>query len=415
MTTTRRTFLRTAAAAGLLAASRFAPAADEPAKAYPYLGRTEDYKEFSIIEPGRKIAAIESWTQGAYGIVRVTTDDGRQGIGQMSSFEPDIAATVLHRQVAPVVLGSDASAIDAIVDRVIDANMKFPWSYVCRALAGVDTALWDLYGKIKDKPVCELVGGKCRPLPVYGSSMRRDISPADEAARLARLRQSHGFRAFKVRLGVPTGHDRDAAPGRTEALIPAVRKAVGDDVHLMADGNSCYSPPKAIEVGRRLEEHRYYWFEEPCPYWELEWTAEVAAALQMNVSGGEQDNDLAQWRRMIRMNAVDILQPDLCYIGGFTRAWRVARMGQQAGKPVVPHSSHLSLVTLFTLHFMAAIPNAGPYVEFTIEGDLNGAETFYRPGLAVRDGAVKIPDAPGWGVTINPDWLAKAEYKKTPA
>ena len=153
-------------------------------------------------------------------------------------------------------LGSDPARIDSLVDRVIDANMKFPWSYVCRALAGVDTAIWDLYGKIKGKPVCELVGGKTAPFPVYGSSMRRDISPEDEAARLVKLRDTRGFKAFKVRLGVPTGHDRDASPGRTEKLIPAVRKAVGDDIRLMGDGNSCFTPPKAIEVGRRMEDQQ---------------------------------------------------------------------------------------------------------------------------------------------------------------
>lgn len=409
----RRTVLKSALlAAGACVAGR---AAGDPSsqKRYPYLGRTEDYVDFRLIEPGRSIAKVESWTRGAYGIVRVTTRDGREGFGQLSSFEPDIAATVLHRQVARHVLGRDPAHIDALVDRVIDGNMKFPWSYVCRALAGVDTAIWDLYGKILDKPVCELVGGKRRALRVYGSSMRRDITPQEEGARLARLRDSHGFGAFKVRVGVPTGHDRDAAPGRTEKLIPAVRKAVGDDVQLLADGNSCYTPPRAIEVGRLMEEHRYFWFEEPCPYWELEWTAEVAAALTMNVAGGEQDNDLAQWRRVIRMNVVDILQPDLCYVGGWTRAWRVALMGRKAGKQVVPHSSHLSLVTLFSMHFMAAIPNPGPFLEFSIEGDINRTEGLYSPSLVVKDGQVEIPAGPGWGVRINPQWLEKASYQKS--
>jgi L-alanine-DL-glutamate epimerase-like enolase superfamily enzyme len=410
----RRELLRSAAVA---AATSCFPAAslrgETKTALYPYLGRSEDYADFRVIEPGLSITKVESWTHGAYGMVRITTNDGREGIGQLSSFEPDITATVLHRQIVPHVLGSDPARIDDLVDRVIDANMKFPWSYVCRALAGVDTAIWDLYGKIKGKPVCELVGGRTDPFPVYGSSMRRDISPEDEAARLVKLRDSLGFTAFKVRLGVPTGHDRDASPGRTEKLIPTVRKALGDGVRLLADGNSCYTPPKAIEVGRRMEDNRYFFFEEPCPYWELEWTAEVAAALKMNVAGGEQDNDLAQWRRMIRMNAVDILQPDLCYVGGFTRAWRVAKMGQKAGKLVVPHSSHLSLVTLFSLHFMAAIPNAGPFVEFTIEGDVNQGESIYSPALVVKDGKVKIPDGPGWGVKVNPAWLKKAAYRKT--
>jgi L-alanine-DL-glutamate epimerase-like enolase superfamily enzyme len=280
-------------------------------------------------------------------------------------------------------------------------------------LAGIDTAIWDLYGKIKGKSVCELVGGKTDPFPVYGSSMRRDISPADEAARMVKLRDSLGFTAFKIKIGSPAGHDRDAAPGRTEKLIPTVRKALGDGIRLMADGNSCYTPPMAIAVGRRLEENGYFWFEEPCPYWELEWTAEVAAALAMHVAGGEQDNDLAQWRRMIRLNSVHVCQPDLCYVGGFTRAWRVAKMAQKAGKLVVPHSSHLSLVTLFALHLMASIPNAGPGVEFTLEGDVNKGETIYSPGLVVKDGKVKIPDGPGWGVKINPAWLEKATYQKS--
>jgi L-alanine-DL-glutamate epimerase-like enolase superfamily enzyme len=410
----RREFLKTTAAATALSglSAGLADGADKP-RNYPYLGRTEEYVDLRIIDPGLIITKVESWTHGSFGFVAVTTNDGRMGFGQMSSYEPDITALVLHRQVAPHVLGRDPAQIDALVDRVIDANMKFPWSYICRALAGFDTAIWDLYGKMHGKPVCELLGGKTDAFPVYGSSMRRDITPTDEAARLARLRDTLGFKAFKVRLGVPTGHDRDAAPGRTEKLIPTVRKAVGDDIRLMGDGNSCYSPPRAVEVGRRLEENGYYWFEEPCPYWELEWTAEVTATLDVKVSGGEQNNDLAEWRRMIRMNVMDILQPDLCYIGGLTRAWRVAKMGQKAGKLVVPHSSHLSLVTLFSLHFMAAIPNAGPFVEFTIEGDVNQKERFYAPSLEVKDGKVKIPDGPGWGVTINPAWLEKAAYQKS--
>jgi L-alanine-DL-glutamate epimerase-like enolase superfamily enzyme len=148
--------------------------------------------------------------------------------------------------------------------------------------------------------------------PVYGSSMRRDIPPEDEAARLVRLHDSQGFDAFKVRVGQTTGHDRDATPGRTEKLIPLIRKAVGDGVRLLADGNSCYTPPRAIEVGPRMEQSNYFLFEEPCPYWELEWTAAVAAALEISVAGGEQDNDLSRWRRMIAMNAVDVVQPDVC-------------------------------------------------------------------------------------------------------
>jgi hypothetical protein len=135
----RREFLKSTVA---LAAASALPenlgAATNNAGAYPYLGRTDDYAEFHLIEPGRFLTKVESWTQGQFGIVRVTTNDGREGYGPLSTFEPDITATVLHRQVARQVLGSDPAYIDALVDRVIDANMKFPWSYVCRAVAVED-------------------------------------------------------------------------------------------------------------------------------------------------------------------------------------------------------------------------------------------------------------------------------------
>jgi len=159
-----------------------------------------------------------------------------------------------------------------------------------------------------------------------------------------------------------------------------------------------------------LEDYGVCHFEEPCPYWELEWTAHVAAALDVPVAGGEQDNDLAQWRRMIAMRAVDIVQPDVCYAGGPTRALRVAAMAAERALPCVPHSANVSLVTVFTLHLLAAIPNAGPYLEFSI-ARCTWAEDLYRPPLTVADGKVGVPDAPGWGVTVNPAWLESAERR----
>ena len=356
-----------------------------------------------------KIKSIETFSRRDISLVRVRTDDGAEGWGQISPFNADISALVLHRQVARHALGADATDLDGISDRCIEGEYKFPWSYVCRALVGIDTALWDLKGKLAGKSVCELLGGRPRPFPVYGSSMRRDITPKDEAARLVRLRDTYGYRAFKIRVGKVNGHDQDQWPGRTEELVPTVRKAIGDDVTLLCDGNSCYTPKKAIEVGRLLEQYHVGHFEEPCPYWELEWTAEVARALDVPVAGGEQDNDLAQWRRMIAMRAVDIVQPDICYVGGLTRALRVARMAAEAGLPCVPHSANRSMVTVFTLHMMGAISNAGPHVEFSIE-PTPWAEGIFSPALEARDGKVQIPEGPGWGVEINPDWLAGAEH-----
>ena len=319
----------------------------------------------------------------------------------------------MHRQVAPHALGADAADIDALVDLIPEREHKFPGSYLRRAIGGLDTALWDLRGRLEGKSVCELLGGTPRPLRVYASSMRRDITPEDEAARFARLRDAHGYDAFKFRVGKEVGRDEDEWPGRSEAIVPAVRAALGDDATLLVDGNSCYTPARAITLGRMLEDNGVVHFEEPCPYWELDWTAEVTRALALDVTGGEQDCDLPTWRRMIEMRAVDVVQPDICYVGGLTRALRVARMAQDAGLPCTPHCANLSMVTVFTLHMMGAIANAGPYVEFSIEGldYYPWQDGLFTPALEARDGKVAIPDGPGWGVEINPAWLEAAEHQ----
>ena len=357
-----------------------------------------------------KIKSIETFSNRTVCLVRVRTDDGAEGYGQTAPSNADISATVLHRQIAPHALGADADDLDGLSDRCIDRNHKFPWSYVCRGLGGVDTALWDLRGKQAGKSVCELLGAAPRPIPAYGSSMRRDITPEDEGERLARLRDSHGYRAFKIRVGKACAHNEDQWPGRTEELVPTVRRAIGDDIALLADGNSCYTPERAIEVGRLLADNGGCHFEEPCPYWELEWTAQVAKALDIPIAGGEQDNDLAQWQRMISMGAVDIVQPDICYVGGLTRALRVAAMAAEAGLPCVPHSANRSMVTVFTLHMLAAIPNPGAYLEFSIEP--NGwTSDLFTPLLEAEDGHVPVPSGPGWGVEIKQDWLEQADYR----
>jgi L-alanine-DL-glutamate epimerase-like enolase superfamily enzyme len=358
-----------------------------------------------------RIARIETIGNEFVALVRVTTAEGNEGWGQVAPYNADITASVLHRQIAPHALGQDALDIESLVARLPVQEHKFPGSYLCRALAGLDTALWDLRGKLENKSVCELLGGRPRPIPVYGSSMRRDIAPEDEAERFARLQRGYGYRAFKLRVGAENGHDEDEWPGRTEAIVPAVREALGDDVSLLVDANGCYTPGKAIEVGRRLEEYGVCHFEEPCPYWELEWTAEVTAALDVDVAGGEQDCLLPQWRRMIALRAVDVVQPDICYLGGLTRTLEVARMAGEAGLRCTPHSANLSLVTVFTLHLMGAIDNAGPYVEFSIEpsADYPWLEGLFTPPLVVSDGTVLVPDAPGWGVDVLPDSLARAQ------
>lgn len=361
-----------------------------------------------------RIAKLETFDTAFVAFVKITADTGEVGWGQCSSYQADITAEVFHRQIAPHALGTRVEDLEDTLRLIFEREHKFPGSYLRRAQAGLDTAVWDLRGKVAGQPVATLLGGTPGRVRAYASSMKRDITPEDEAARFLRLRDERGFDAFKWRVGAECGRDRDEWPGRTESVIPIVSNALGDDVEKLVDGNSCYSRRRAIEVGRMLEDHGIGHFEEPCPYWEVDQTAQVRAALSIDVAGGEQDCELTAWQLAIEHQAVDILQPDILYMGGICRTLEVCRMGARAGLPITPHAANLGLVTICTMHLLRAIPNAGKYLEFSIEG----ADYYpWQRGLFLGDphridaGHATVTDAPGWGVEINPDWLANARRR----
>jgi L-alanine-DL-glutamate epimerase-like enolase superfamily enzyme len=360
-----------------------------------------------------KIKRLETFTNEFVGFVRVTTDTGAQGWGQVSTYNADITAQIFHRQVARHALGTDALNFADTLSLICEREHKYPGSYLRRAMAGLDTALWDLRGKLEDKPVVSLIGGKPGKLRAYASSMKRDITPEDEAKRFLKLRDEQGFTAFKWRVGAECGRDKDEWPGRTEAVVPVVSRALGDGIDKLVDGNSCYSPKRAIEVGRLLEQEGISHFEEPCPYWEFDQTREVSEALSIDVAGGEQDCEFTAWKTMIDTSVVDIVQPDIMYIGGLTRALQVAKMAEAASLPVTPHAANWSMVTLCTMHFLKAIPNAGKYLEFSIEGpDYYPWQygLFRNDPYKIVDGYATITDEPGWGVEISEAWLSNADY-----
>ena len=365
-----------------------------------------------------KIRKLETFCNEFVGFVRVTADTGDQGWGQVSTYNSDITCEIFHRQVARHALGTDALDFADTLEIISEREHKYPGSYLRRAMTGLDTALLDLRGKLEGKPVTALFGGTPGKLRAYASSMKRDITPKDEAKRLCALRDEKGFDAFKWRVGAECGRDRDEWPGRTEEIVPTVSRALGDGVAKLVDANSCYSPKRAIEVGKLLEAEGIGHFEEPCPYWEFAQTKQVADALSIDVTGGEQDCEFTAWETMIGMRAVDIVQPDVMYMGGMLRTLRVARMAEAAGLPVTPHAANLSLVTMCTMHLLRAIPNAGKYLEFSIE-----EEDYYpwQVGLflgdpyRIEDGKAEVTDQPGWGVEINPAWLETAQYRSSEA
>ena len=311
-------------------------------------------------------------------------------------------------------MGEKTEDLDNLLDLVTEREHKFPGSYLRRAMGGFDTAIWDMKGKVAGQPVVKLLGGDPGSLRAYASSMKRDITPKDEAYRLCKLRDEFGFDAFKVRAGAEVGRDKDEWPGRTEEIIPTISTELGDRVDLLIDANSCYTVDRAIEIGKLLQDNGFSHFEEPCPYWELEQTKAVTDALEIDVTGGEQDCDIPTWRRMIEMGAVNIAQPDILYLGGINRTLRVVDLAKSAGIPITPHCANLSLVTLFTMHLLKAIPNAGKYLEFSIEGaDYYPwqQDLFLEDPYCVDDGKVTISDIPGWGIEIRSDWLEKSTYQ----
>jgi len=363
-----------------------------------------------------KIVRLETFAMPQVGLVRITLEDNSTGWGQIASFEAaDIVAEIIHRQIAPCILGVEIASIEDVIQKITDRTMKFHGSHISRGMAAIETSLMDVYGKLSGKLVTEMIGGDTTPIPVYGSSMSRAISPAQEGERLRRLQQEFGYRAFKIRVGKECGHDEDEWPGRTQEIIPLVRRTLGTDTVIHADANSCYSPATAIEVGRMLEDNGYGHFEEPCPYWMLDWTGEVTSRLNMPVAGGEQDHVQSTWNAIVRDRIVDIVQPDICYCGGISVALKIAKLAHESGLVCVPHCANHSLITIFTMHLWNALPNRGPFMEFSIE-DQNLYSGICHNAPRLEDGKLHfVTDEYGWGVKINQNWLDRAVHRSSGA
>ena len=361
-----------------------------------------------------KIKKLETFTKPYVSFVKTTLEDGSEGFGQMSTYYADITAQIFHKQVAPWVLGKVWTEFNDIENLVLEKEHKFPGSYLLRAIAGLDTSLWDLKGRLENKPVATLIGGKPGKLKVYGSSMKRDISASDEADRFEKLFQEKGIDAFKFRIGAECGRGLDEWDGRTEDIVKTINKSLDSSVLKLVDANSCFSSSQAIEIGKLLEDNNVTHFEEPCPYWEPEETKKVTETLKIDVTGGEQDCDFRIWKDMIDRKIVNIFQPDVMYMGGLTRILKLANMINKSGFTCTPHAANLSLVTVCTMHFLKAIPNAGKYLEYSIEGEDYypwQKNLFSKHPFNIIEGNVEISDDPGWGVEINKNWLETSDYK----
>jgi L-alanine-DL-glutamate epimerase-like enolase superfamily enzyme len=341
-------------------------------------------------------------------LVRVDTDEGIAGYGECSPMNGPLVAAHIEQALGELVVGLDPFDVEATVEKMFVATYKLAGQSMAMAISGIEIALWDIMGKALGQPVYKLLGGAYRKqIPMYASSMRRDTAPVDEARRLASLVEKHGFKAAKVRVGSTFGFDTDAWSGRSVELVKEVRAALGDEIEIMIDGNSCYTAPRAIELGRAVERYRVFHFEEPCPYWDLDSTAKVARALDMPIAGGEQDWELRRFKEMLQKEAVDIVQPDLIKAGGFSVCKKVAALAEAFGCVCTPHQTQ-PLGTLANLHFAASTPNCRYFQEYNIEPHPLRDSFFTEPVLEVKDGCVPVPEGPGLGVEINPEILRRA-------
>ncbi|MDR3122043.1 MAG: mandelate racemase/muconate lactonizing enzyme family protein [Clostridiales bacterium] len=360
-----------------------------------------------------KITAVETYADVNQCMVRVRAGDA-EGWGMTAPFSADITAQIVHRLAAPLVLGKDTADFREFADDIIRRQYKFLGSFVVRSAAGIDTALWDLAAKQENKTVADMVGKKRDEIPLYASSMRRNPQPLQgEADRLLGFCEKYGFQSVKLHPGIPVNRDVDFYPGCTEEFVTRARKTLPDGIKLIVDVNGNFSSGRAIEFAHFLKENGVSLFEEPCPYWELDEVKKVREAcekLGLPVAAGEQDYMDGSWDRMIGERIVDVAQPDLLYIGGFTRALRVAAACAKKGIPVTPHTSNRSPLYVLGLHFMSVVELPYSHLECGVEFH-EWEEAAYLNAPPITGGKAVIPDGPGWGIKLNEDWLKKSVYQ----
>lgn len=354
------------------------------------------------------IDSIELLRNGGDYFIRVRSKDGAEGIA-LDNGRAQYLAPMLTSLVTPYFIGKDARDLEEHLWELYryQSNYKLQGLAFWSMQAWVEFAILDMLGRIADKSYGEMLGGIVRrEVPFYIASERRDSTPEEEVEYLQQLIQETGARAVKYRVGGRMSRNADAILGRTDNLIPLSRKVLGDSIDLHADSNSSYDPPKAIEVGRMLEEINAVYFEEPCPFDHLDDTKKVADALTIPIAGGEQEYSERRFRWMIQRRMVDIVQPDLHYYGGMIRSRRVARMAAVRNMSTTVHISG-GFGFIYMLHFASCTPDIGKYQEY--KRNIERYSDWFNPSLEIRDGALKVPTGPGVGITSISDVLSGAK------
>jgi L-alanine-DL-glutamate epimerase-like enolase superfamily enzyme len=348
-------------------------------------------------------------------LCRIRSKDGHEGISVSNPSQMDLIYPLFVKHIAPFFIGKDARDLEFLIPEstVYENNYKAQGLAIWVPIATIEFAILDMFGKMANKPIGLLISDKIynKSISVYQANGERDISAELTIEHLKRDVAISHAKAIKFKVGGRMSHTETPA-GRSEKLIPLVRKTFGDDMIISADSNGSYTAEQAIPIGKLMQEHKYAFYEEPVPFDWYEENKIVADALEIPIAGGEQEPSTHNFRWLIANGGLSIVQPDVFYFGGMVRCVQVARMANALGKQCIPHISNTGLGYVYMMHFVTAIPNSGPYHEFK---EFNNELPYHCATSTLRsdaNGVIQLPSGPGFGVEIDPDFLKAATVVK---
>lgn len=348
-------------------------------------------------------------------LCRVRSKDGHEGISVSNATQMAALYPIFVKRLAPFFIGKDARDIESLIPAatVYESNYKMQSLAIWVPMATIEFAILDMFGKMANRSIGLLISDKIYnpAISVYQANGERDNSAEEVIEHLKRDVAISHAKAIKFKLGGRMSHP-EYPPGRSEKLIPLVRKTFGDDMIISADANGSYTVAEALPIGKLMQEYKYAFYEEPVPFDWYEETKAVADALEIPVAGGEQEPSTHNFRWLVANGGLSIVQPDMFYFGGMIRCMQVARMTHAFGKQCIPHISSTGLGYVYMMHFVSSIPNSGPYHEFK---EFNNELPYQCATSSLRSdehGVIRVPSGPGFGVEIDPGFLKKCEVVK---
>jgi L-alanine-DL-glutamate epimerase-like enolase superfamily enzyme len=365
----------------------------------------------SVDPPYASAAGMQARRGGL--LVEVETDSGITGIGE-AGLGGGVTASVIEKIMAPLLVGQDPLLIEAHWQRMFAQTRQFGRrGVVMNAISGIDIALWDIAGKVAGLPVYKLLGAARDRVEAYASGgFYQEGKGVEEIAGEAEGYRARGFKGMKMKVGrnpstqthlrqlIGNAEFCEVDPGEDIARVAAVRRALGPQAKLMVDVNCAWSPAFAIEMGRAMEPYSLYWIEEPVATDDIDGSAEVARALATPIAGYETEIGLYGFRQLIDRGAVDIVQLDLAWSGGFSEGRRIAAYAGAHHRMVAPHAFAGAVLLVASLHFCAAIPN-GLVLEWDQNPNAIREELLKEPLRLETDGTVRVPERPGLGIELD--------------